>query len=394
VARRARLHDEAAWALTQLAAAVSWLAWLRRDPAAALAPPDTSPALDPALMAAAEQAVSTGAPTGAQAAAIWAERVGPLLRPAVTAAVAAAVDLRRAAVTAAAADDRIGPYRKLRRLGSGGHGEVWLVRREGNRRFVLKMPLRARELDEDARAAYNAVLEREAAMLESLHEAKVASFIDYGWDGHVPYLVLEYLVGVDLQRYCHTRPLTVAELKPIVRDVCIGLRALHGRNIVHRDMKPSNVFLRLQLPPGGGEDFVALLRDPAVAPVAEAVLIDFGVARLMRDRPGTDAPEGTLGYLSPEQAQASDDVGTASDVYALAATIYTAMTNQRFFADRPNKTACLVAHAFERPLEDKEIKKHAKALPRGLRALLDEATSLDPEERPDIARFAARFESL
>jgi serine/threonine protein kinase len=114
----------------------------------------------------------------------------------------------------------------------------------------------------------------------------------------------------------------------------------------------------------------------------------------MRDGSTSDTPEGTLGYLSPEQAQAADDIGPASDCYALAATVYTALTNQRFFADRPNKTACLVAHAFERPLEDREIKKTAKSLPRALRSLLDEATDLDPKKRPDILKFAARFEAL
>jgi serine/threonine protein kinase len=151
--------------------------------------------------------------------------------------------------------------------------------------------------------------------------------------------------------------------------------------------------LRLQLPPGR-EEYSEALRDPARAPVSEAVLIDFGVARLMRDGSSSDTPEGTLGYLSPEQAQAAEEITPASDVYGLAATVYTALTRQRFFADRPNKTAYLVAHAFERPLKDREIMKAAKALPRGLRALLDEATDLDPARRPDVAKFSARFVDL
>jgi hypothetical protein len=124
------------------------------------------------------------------------------------------------------------------------------------------------------------------------------------------------------------------------------------------------------------------------------VLIDFGIAKLMRDGSAIDAPRGRFGFLSPEQAQAADDITRGQRCLRPGChRVHRAHWPPRF-ADRPSKTACLVAHAFERPFDDREVKKAARALPRALRALLHEATDLDPTARPDIARFAARFDSL
>ncbi len=398
-ALRGGSDGDVAYAIARLCETAAELSALGADPAAALAPALSAATIGGIAVgrvdAELEQRVAAasvpgGLPADIAASAV-AERVGPLLRPAVESLVRALIERRVDAARAARPTGRIGPYHTLHRLGSGGHGEVWLVRRDGNRRFVLKIPRRGAAMSASMRASLAELLEREAALLEGLHEGKVASFIDYGWDGDLPYLVLEYLVGADLHRYKSVRPLSLGEAAPIVRDVCIGLRALHGRGIVHRDLKPSNVFLRLQLPADAGEQFTDDFRDPQRAPVADAVLIDFGVARVMRDAGGGDHPEGTLGYISPEQAESSDVITGASDIYALAATLFDALTGYRFFEDRVGATAQLIAHAFERPLRTRPMSEQAVALPDELVALLDRATSLDPDERPDVDAFAAAF---
>ncbi|HUH03684.1 MAG TPA: serine/threonine-protein kinase, partial [Kofleriaceae bacterium] len=394
LALRGRVQDDLAFALGLLVEPIAWLGELGRDPRAALASsrPLIAPGPDAALLEQATRAIDTGAPGPDEVAASWAARVGPALRPAVEQLVRNLVRERRRAVAVSARDDRVGPYHKLRRLGSGGHADVWLARRDGARRFVLKIP--RRELSATARRELGLMLEREAKLLEGLHEAKVASFIDHGWAGDTPYLVLEYLVGVDLFHYASVELLGLRELGPIVRDVCLGLRALHGRGIVHRDLKPSNVFLRLQLPPDAGEEFRAAHRDPSAAPVSDAVLIDFGVAWRMSVDAAREHAEGTLGYLSPEQAEAADEITGKSDIYGLAGTIFTALTGHRFFEDRATQPAYLVAHALERPFADTMVCKAAAHLPDPLIELLDQATSLDPTNRPDVDTFAHRFATI
>lgn len=394
MALRSRVQDDLAFALGVLVEPIAWLGELGRDPRAALVEgrPVLAPGPDPEMLDELARAVAGGVPGPDELAASWAARVGPVLRPAVEQAVRNLVRERRRAFAVSARDDRVGPYLKLRRLGSGGHADVWLARREGARRFVLKIP--RRELSAGARAELGSMLEREAKLLEGLHEAKVASFIDHGWAGDTPYLVLEYLVGVDLFHYASVQLLGIDELAPIVRDVCLGLRALHGRGIVHRDLKPSNVFLRVQLPPEANEEFRASHRDPRLAPVSDAVLIDFGVAWRMSVDAAREHAEGTLGYLSPEQAEAADEITGKSDVYGLAGTIFTVLTGRRFFEDRTTQPAYLVAHALERPFADSMVCKAAANLPDALIELLDQSTSLDPAARPDVDTFARRFAEL
>jgi len=391
------LRSELPNVLESLAAPVATLAALGDEPSIALAPATRVQNPPPAaarLLRLALASASGDEPEPSEVLEEWLDGLGPLLRPIVSQAVTSIIGTERAAVESEIRKRRVGPYRKLRRLGGGGHGEVWLVQRDDSaRRYVLKVPQSPLSLDRRQRDALNKLLEREAKLLEGLHEAKVAAFHDYGWDGATPYLVLQYLIGVDLHRYCTVRPLSVVELAPIVRDVCLGLRALHEHDIVHRDLKPGNIFLRLQLPREAKEEFETAHRDPRVAPVAEAVLIDFGVARLIEDPSAIDFGnvEGTLGYLAPEQAESSAEITPKADLYGLGATVYTALTRRRFFEDKPNENSELLAHAMERPFDDPHVLDAVRDLPPALVELLAEATELDPAARPDVDEFAERF---
>ena len=393
------LERELAEVIEFVATPTAMVGELCHEPALALAPRSREllpPRGASELIAAAAQAIATGEPAAAAVAEQWASKLGPLLRPIVARSVRRLVELARASVVEVERKVRIGPYRKLRKLGGGGQGEVWLVRGEGTRRFVVKVPHLPRSLADDERAALGRVLAQEAALLESLHEAKVATYCDHGFDGSTPYLVLQYLIGTNLRRYAEVAALTIGELKPIVRDICLGLRALHERGIVHRDLKPSNVFLRLQLPRAANEQFAAEHRALAVAPLAEAVLIDFGIAKLVgaAGRVAEDRAEGTLGYLAPEQTGAGHDIAASADVYGLAATIFTAATGRRFFSDRVNKTAYVLAHAFEPPFADAAVVAASAGLPAALRRLLEAATALDPGARPSVDEFADHFAAL
>jgi serine/threonine-protein kinase len=225
-----------------------------------------------------------------------------------------------------------------------------------------------------------------------VYEGKLAAYHDAGVDGDTPYLVMSYLIGTSLESYVAVRPLDLDEAKRIVAHVRLGLRALHERGIVHRDLKPGNVFIRLLLPRGAGEEFKPEHRDPKIAPFDEAVLIDFGIARRVAG-PATDELEGTVGFLAPEQARV-DPIDAKTDVYALAATVFAAMTGRRFFQSSPTQTAALWSHANVAPFDDDEVRRLGASLPRKLRELLREATALEARDRPDVDRFAERFAAL
>lgn len=274
-------------------------------------------------------------------------------------------------------------------------GAVWLVRAPTTERhFVMKLPMRSFELDGGDRAYLDEAVALEADILKSIHHPNLANLIDYGLDGGDPFMVLEYLGGVDLEAYLAAGLMSLAELKIVVADVCAGLLALHGRGLVHRDLKPGNVFLRLDLGDAGAVFEPRRHRDPRDTPMLAAVIIDFGLAstRFTRDDAGEKTALGTLGFMPPEQARGVTAVDGRSDVYALAALVFAALTGSGFFEARGLDTReWLRAHALEEPLaEDPQVRR----LPGPLIGLLREASALDPRKRPDVAAFAARFAAL
>lgn len=335
---------------------------------------------------------------GAAAAALpWRDALGPVLGPLAERAVANLIRTRHQhRASSRPPRRRIGAYRLERRLGGGSQGEVWLVENDRNgRRFVMKLLASeglARRSEED-RDALKVALQMEADILKQIYHPNVANFVDGGWDRDQPYLVMEYLVGCDLDAYSAARTLDLQEAKPIVRDVASGLAALQKFGLVHCDLKPGNIFLRLALP-DQAEGFVPEAhRDPKAAPILGAVVIDFGVSRTMAvvSEEPNDTVSGTLGYLAPEQADGA--VHPKTDVYALGATVFRVLTGHPFFGHLEGATRRLLAHHNTAPMTDPLHRSLLERHPQ-LVTLLDEATALDPAARPGIDELADRFLAL
>jgi serine/threonine protein kinase len=161
---------------------------------------------------------------------------------------------------------------------------------------------------------------REAAVLAELSHPCIVRYIAHGATSRdLPFLAMDWLEGEDLARRLARAPVAVGDALSIVRRACQGLSAAHARGIVHRDVKPSNLFLV------GGE--------PAAARV-----IDFGVARMEAGtgtltRPG--AFIGTAGYMAPEQAAEATDVDARADVYSLGCVLFECLTGRPPFVGRP-----------------------------------------------------------
>jgi len=206
--------------------------------------------------------------------------------------------------------DRIGPYRILRHLGSGGMGEVYLVEQEQpiRRRVALKLI----KLGMDTQAVISR-FEAERQALALMNHPNVAQVFDAGTTKQGrPYFVMEFVEGESITDHCDRHRLsTQARLELFVR-VCEGVQHAHQKGIIHRDLKPSNVLVAT-------EDETAVPK-----------IIDFGVAKATQQRltersAFTEVGQliGTPEYMSPEQAAIdSDDIDTRTDVYSLGVLLY------------------------------------------------------------------------
>ena len=254
-----------------------------------------------------------------------------------------------------------GRYQVLRAIGRGGMGTVWLCRDQVLGRDVAVKQIGALP-GESATETKRAMREaRSAAALN--HPNAVAVYDVVKHDGR-PWLVMEYVDGQtladEISRDGQLSPQRVAD---IGAQLAGALARAHERRIVHRDIKPGNVLI-----------------DKAGRPK----ISDFGIARGHGDEQLTQVGfiTGTPGYLSPELARGGDP-HPASDVWALGATLYTAVEGQPPYEPRSNPIALLRAIATERP----RPMTHAGALGPAIDAMMD----ADPARRWDMSTSAKRL---
>lgn len=316
---------------------------------------------------------------------VWFASLGPLTSALLEAAVAEAISRTPAPPPLPKKEEPkiIEGYELVKPLGEGGIGSVWLVRKPGAERyFVLKIP-KAEALQnatDTEREGILASFVEEANALAGLYHPNVANIIDRGVSGNVPFLVLEYLIGADLKQYSSAHLMSFYELRQVVLEACAGLAALHGAGLVHRDVKPANLWLRLPL--AGGERFdPEKHRNPAMAHPLATVVIDFGMVRSIKvhEDAGGRFVAGTAGYIAPEQVLDPVELDPRADVYSLAATIYNVTTGRAFFDEIDNPRDRIIAHMRQDPLEDGA---RLRGFPAGVARVLRAATMKDPKDRP------------
>jgi len=229
----------------------------------------------------------------------------------------------------------LGRYRIIQKLGAGGMGEVWTAQHRGLKRFVAIKVLRS-----DGRRDLRAVrrFEREAHALSQLSHPNTVRIFDYGVtpDG-LCYYAMELLHGKNLgQLVAEQGPLPPERAIRLLLQASRALGEAHAFGIVHRDVKPENLFV---MSAGDENDILKVL--------------DFGIAKLLIDRPDNTVTAanwigGTPSYMSPEAA-AGLVVSPRSDVYALGATLYFALTGRPPF-EGSSVGAILQAHIKTIPL--------------------------------------------
>jgi len=259
---------------------------------------------------------------------------------------------------------QLGQYRLIAPLGAGGMGEVYLAEH-----CMLKRPC-AIKLIRPERAGDPQVLarfEREVRMTARLSHWNTIEIFDYGrTDDGTFFYVMEYLPGLSLEDLLDLAgPLPAERVIHFLRQICLGLREAHSIGLVHRDIKPGNVFVARR---GGMHDVVKLLDFGLVKPVAEICS-----ERLTQD----GALSGTPLFMSPEQAQGTGDVDPRSDIYSVGALAYSLVTGRPPFEGK-NPMEVLIAHARDEATPPSQI---LSDVPDDLEQIILRCLAKKPEDR-------------
>lgn len=203
---------------------------------------------------------------------------------------------------------QIGSYRVVSELGVGGMGAVYLAERSDGK-FDQRVAIKLLKREFNA-GKLRESFAREIRIQSKLVHANVATMLDTGTtDDGIPYIVMEYVEGLPIDKYCFENNLGLIERLKIFNKACDAVTFAHQNLIVHRDLKPSNIVVTEQGTPK---------------------LLDFGISRLLGET-GTEAPNTILGgamtpeYASPEQINGSP-ISTATDIYSLGVVLFKLLT--------------------------------------------------------------------
>jgi serine/threonine-protein kinase len=272
---------------------------------------------------------------------------------------------------AAAEARRLGPYTLVRKLGSGGMGEVYLAEHR-----LLKRPCAVKLIRPDKAADPRLLqrFEREVQATAGLTHPNAVQVFDYG---HAPdgtfYYVMEYLPGLTLQELVEQHgPLPPGRAVYLLRQVCGALREAHAAGLIHRDVKPGKVIVCER---GGTPDV--------------AKLLDFGLVRDVggggAELTGDGVVTGTPAYMSPEQA-GGGAVDARADIYAVGGLAYFLLTGRPPFADR-SALKVVAAHLYESPAPPS---RQRPEVPADLEAVVLRCLAKAPADRfPDVASLDA-----
>jgi eukaryotic-like serine/threonine-protein kinase len=247
---------------------------------------------------------------------------------------------------------KIGRYEILDRIGRGGMGAVYRGRDAVlDREVAIKVMSADFAADDTSRPRFF----REARAAARLQHRNIVTIFEFGEEDDSPFIVMEFLRGEDLaRRVRRPPPLSVAEKIDIVSELCAGLQFAHEQGIIHRDVKPANVWL---------------------VPDGSVKLLDFGVAKFSSSTMTKEgAVFGSVAYMSPEQVQGRDVDGRA-DVFSAGVVLFELLAGKKpFTGDSP--TAVLARILDDRPAS-------AADLPADLPRLLVAAVMKSLEKNRD-----------
>ncbi|MEZ5319178.1 MAG: protein kinase [Vicinamibacterales bacterium] len=277
----------------------------------------------------------------------------------------------------------IGSYELVERLGGGGMGDVWVARHRLLARPAAIKLIRPELLGLDARGRERAItrFEREARATAALRSMHTVGVYDFGLtDEGAFFYVMELLDGISLDTLVREfGPVSPGRAAYLLRQVCHSLGEAHARGLVHRDVKPANIFVcRL----GPDVDFVKVL--------------DFGLVKELQPEESQVTQQGfgpgTPAYMAPELAMGRAAFDGRADLYAVGCVLYWLLTGEPVF-DGETPMATLIAHAQQAP--PAPSRKAPGPVSEAVDALVLACLAKDPADRPaSAAEVAARLEAI
>ncbi len=259
----------------------------------------------------------------------------------------------------------IGSYCLLEKLGEGGTGTVWIAEHTLlGRRAAIK-------LLHPTYSTHEVMVQRffnEAKAVAAIADPGIVQVFDFGvhTDGS-PYLVMELLDGEAVDaRLRRLGRLTPWDAIRLTRQAAMSLSAAHGKGVIHRDVKPENLFVA---------------RDPAMPGGERVKVLDFGIAKLSqgegKHKTRTGAVLGTPAYMSPEQCRALGNIDHRTDVYSLGAVLFCLVTGRPPFEGEGAGDA-IISHVRDLPPVPSSL---APDLPAGLDGVILRCLEKDPARR-------------
>jgi serine/threonine protein kinase len=290
--------------------------------------------------------------------------LGHVIQRAVLTARGATVEIAEALLEAST---ELGGYRLVERLASGGMGEVWRAEHRHLARPAAIKLIRPGGNERDVQAAMSR-FRREAEATARLSSPHTIELYDYGIsDGGAFYYVMQLLRGMDLQNMvAFYGPMPPERVAWLLAQACRSLREAHGAGMVHRDVKPANLFAcRL----GAEYDFLKV--------------VDFGMVTALPGNESTALTQpgglaGTPGYLAPECIQGEGHVDGRADLYSLGCVAWWLLTGRLVFEER-SAVASLFAHVQRPPPRITTVRAD---VPEALEAIIQDCLAKAPASRP------------
>ncbi|MFL5804660.1 MAG: protein kinase domain-containing protein [Roseiflexaceae bacterium] len=253
------------------------------------------------------------------------------------------------------AGQNLGPYRVLEQIGAGGMATVYKAYHAAMDRYVaIKVLPQHLARDPNFRARF----QRESRTIARLEHRYILPVYDVGEADDIPYFVMRYTDGGDLNDLIGGKTLAITRAATIVSQVAEALAYAHRQGIIHRDIKPANILI--------GND-------------GDPLLTDFGIAKIYEDTlqlTGEGQMVGTPTYMAPEQLQ-GQPVDARTDIYALGVVLYQAVTGEPpFIAETP--LAVMLMH-IHNPL--RSPRQLNSAIPESIERVILRAMAKDPKDR-------------
>lgn len=271
--------------------------------------------------------------------------------------------------------DNFGQYQVLSEIGRGGMGVIYKAMDPRLNRFVAIKQLVLDHVDSDKKEEFRERFRREAILAAGLNHPNLVSIYDVSITVENSYYVMELLEGRSLREELEERPgkiIPIEDFFLLFQQVCNGLSHAHSMGLVHRDVKPDNIF---------------------VLPNHKAKITDFGIARSQEaDRSKLTKPGvmlGTLSYVSPEQLQDASNVDYRADIFSLAVVAYESLSGQvPFSGDGLTSTMMAIMSKEARPLNEMNMDVTADVA-----AVVAKAMRKKAEERyGSVAEFEKEME--